>query len=360
MRILHSFAASIFLLSSITTAAQAGDPDDPQDFSQDFDFFAAWGVHPNKESGMALLPDESGLPPNEDGLYQFYDVGVSFTSQGDKTPSFQAYGTLEGLELWRLPDEISYGYFDLADFGGADRVADFQGTVEYLYLFFLGRLSTPTGYNEIVTGVLHISRFDFESPEEITVGSMLLLCESEWVSPDDARAHINSTVSALSPIIPMEAYTDDEKFGGDEKKKLNCKRQHSINKEYCNTMYEACVIRAQVDREACLAGSNFYDGLHDAGTAAAVTTARCVVAGAGHDFDLEPHISIPVTSARVTSNAVGGFISICTGFWYGEANARRRCEEKYLDDMNRCKAARDLCLENADARYEDCLTSIEE
>ena len=129
---------------------------------------------------MALLPNSEDEPLNQTGLHDVYDVGVSFFNDDAPSPSFEGYGSLEDLRIWTLPEEYGRTEFSFDQGGGRDGLPEFRGSAEVMETLFIGRLSTYTGYDEIVTGQLIVSLIDIDAPDQVRVGSMMLVPGRQW------------------------------------------------------------------------------------------------------------------------------------------------------------------------------------
>ena len=328
-----------------------GDPGDSGDPSEPFDFISAWGMHPTDDSGMALLPNEDGGDLNEHGLHDVYDVGVSFVNDDAPSPSFEGFGMLEDLRLWRMPMEDSRTDVDLSEVGGDRGNLGFQGSATFVELLFMGRLSTYTGYDQIVTGILNVSRFDIQYPEEVVAGSMVLVPKNQWSSVDAAHSAMESMASASWHLVLAE--TEPVGTEGDVK---DCIARWSADNKDCYADYIACFEAAIIKYRHCLDGIGFGTALDS--MIAGGTGGGLLGGGIGVGVGVWG-CGVGAAPAATVGGAIGGFLGGCGGLIWGTSEARGDCRETYLADRYRCWSQHKKCGTHAKNQYERCLNAIE-
>ncbi|MBQ72706.1 MAG: hypothetical protein CMJ67_07340 [Planctomycetaceae bacterium] len=344
------------LMSSGAAFAQdggPGDPDDPGgsgDLHEEFDFISAWGMHPTDESGMALLPNENGGELNEHMLHDVYDVGVSFVNDDAPSPSFEGFGTMEGMRLWKLPAESAQTNIDLSNIRGADGTLEYEGSAVFIDLLFFGRLSTYTGYDQIVTGIISVSRFDFLHPEEEVFGSVLVIPLQQWESAEEAYETMCRKAEGFRKPTFMEPMPAVEL--GDEEP---CVADLRFDKAICDANFLACRANAKTRFDLCMANIGFSDTLEAAATDGAVGS----FCGAGIGLGYSWWTGVGVIPATAGFAAAGGVIGVAGGLIYGTADLKEACLNQWYADYDQCVTAYEQCKRRSWISFMRCRRSIE-
>ena len=343
----NRYAGMVALCLVTTGIASAGQDGGPVGHHEAFDFISAWGVHRGPDAAMALIPNDDCIQTDHQGLCAIYEVGTSIVSGDGESPSFERHGTLRDLALWEIPAEYGLWEKDLQEFQGPDGSHPFAGNALFVDVLFAGWLSTATGYESYVTGILTVNRFEFRAPEQIVVGSMFLEPQNEWQhAPDgfDAMQRIADSLNGVhdhvSTPIPMIDGNDD------------CFDLYRKNRQECIREARSSLQRANNQLENCLADIGFWDRILGAGAGATAGGAGGAGIGAGVGTFAAGVGAVP---GAALGGAIGGLSGAIGGFFGGPAYAKDKCYNKH---RAMTKDSNDLyrdCLEAAIDEFIDCV-----
>ncbi len=342
MDMIKIITTTLLLTATAATAQHSGDP---QGFHQDFDFLAAWGVDRGPDAAMAIIPNDDCVPSDETGLCARYQVGASFVSEGGVSPSFEASGVISDLTIWSLPAEHAYWAGGLEDFQAPDGSFPFTGEVVMGDAYFAGRLSTPTGYDEFVTGIITVMRFDFESPERISLGSMILEPLDEWEFAADGFAAIDALVASVWNDAVILGHPDQAP-GEDD-----CWKKYQEDKAACHAKHSECLQDSNLLLDECLDDIGFWDRVKGAGVGAAAGGA-----GGGGTGALIGSIlpGVGTVAGGTVGGFAGGLVGGIAGFCEGPSQAKNQCYNKHRTRTTRCDKTRDRCLKDALDGFLEC------
>ena len=336
--------AMCLITAGVASASQDGGP---SGHSQAFDFISAWGVHRGPDAAMALIPNDDCIQGDHQGLCASYEVGTSIVSGNGESPSFERYGALSDLSLWEIPAEYGRWEGDLREFQGPDGSRPFQGKALFVDVLFAGWLSTPTGYESYVTGILTINRFDFKAPERIVVGSMFLEPQKEWQYASDGfdamqkiADSLNGVHDLLSTPVPM--------INGND----GCFDLYRDQKQECIREARRRLQRANNELENCLADIGFWDRILGAGAGAAAGGAGGAGIGAGVGAFGAGAGAVP---GAAIGGAIGGLGGAIGGFFGGPSYAKDKCYNKHRSVTRNCNEEYQDCLDMALDDLIDCL-----
>lgn len=333
MRFATSIIGTVLFASTAAMAHTGGS----EGFNKPFDFISAWGVDRSSPGGMQIISREDCESVGH--LCEAYEVLAT-------VGAFEASGAIRDLTVWEMPSEYAVLVGRLEGFPGEDGTFPFRGELVIGDALFAGWLSTPTGYEEYVTGILHVVRADIQAPEQVTVGGVIIEPQREWAIAADGFASLEKIADALweetSGVGQLRSVGPAE----------DCKTKWERDKRACATLSETCKAKAKNEHEACLESIGFWDYVEGAATGAG---AGASIAG-GYGLAIGTLIPGPVTLASTAvGGAVGAFYGALVGVFAGPDNAKQDCLRKYTTAVENCALEEEACMRMAEYDYHVCL-----
>ena len=348
---------------SLTTSAHAQSYDDrhaPDLQAEEFNFIEAWGSAPfENETSMTLLNDDSNCVLAENGLSCTESrVGLSLYDNGPDAPFFEDFGSLTSMYVRHLPVEFSYEEvdFSLVQRDYPDVIT--AGTAYFQEGLVSGILTTPTGYQMAVSGVIILNVVAFESPQDAILDTALFIPTHQWHDLDAAMDALDDEADTLWSFV-NDAENDgagkdrqeEEEDPFQMKNRANdCLKQYKAAKKRCKRSFDTSNRNTKRIMETCLDNVGFGDVVSGAATYGGASAVVCGGTTAVYTWWLGPFSG----AATTFSGAVGGLYGGIVGAINGPADARAECRKTAADSRSHNFDLYRDCLDNARDEYEAC------
>lgn len=345
---------------STTASAQSFDDRNTPDLTpEEFNFIEAWGSAPLiNETSMTLLNDDSTCVPAPNGLSCTESrVGLSLYDNGPDSPFFEDFGSLTSMYVRNLPVDHSYEEvdFSLVQRDHPDVIT--SGTAYFQEGLVAGILTTPTGYQMAVSGVIILNVVTFESPQDAILDTALFVPTHQWHDLNAAMDALDDEADTLWSFV-NDAETDAPAKDGQDPFQMknranNCLKQYKSAKKRCRREFDTNNKNTQRIMETCLENVGLGNVVAGVATYGGASAVACGGTTALYTWWLGP-FSGPATAL---SGAVGGLYGGIVGAIKGPADARAECRKTAADSRAHNFDLYKDCLDNALDEYRDCLNN---
>lgn len=193
----RTLSVGIAALCIAHTPALADDPPPPG--AQHFDFAAAWGrpAVPFTSFSALLRKDHDETIPEELQCNES-QCGTWIGDEHSPEDEFDLIGTLTFIDVVPFPEEFNRQPFVISQVAPdltLEHGLDAEVAIEYFYVTAI--LTTPIGYEAVVSGFAAKSVFDFTEPEVVQITGTGVHVLYQWNNELDALVHAQWTADLL-------------------------------------------------------------------------------------------------------------------------------------------------------------------